>query len=44
MPKQEIARFSVTYMQILDEHGNLDRELEPAIDEKHLKSYTAIWC
>jgi len=37
MPRQEIERFSVSYLQILDENGNLDRELEPALGEEELK-------
>jgi len=36
MPKHEIASFSVSYMQILDEQGNPDKELEPKIDKKTL--------
>jgi len=29
MPKKQIAKFSVPYLQILDEHGNVDAKLEP---------------
>lgn len=36
MPIQEVGRFSVSYLQILDEKGNVDRELEPKIGEKDL--------
>jgi pyruvate dehydrogenase E1 component alpha subunit len=31
MPKTQIAKFSVPYLQILDEHGNVDAKLEPDI-------------
>jgi pyruvate dehydrogenase E1 component alpha subunit len=34
MPRREIARFSVEYLQILDENGNLDAELDPKLDEE----------
>jgi pyruvate dehydrogenase E1 component subunit alpha len=40
MPIKEIGRFSVSYLQILDENGKLDRELEPALsDEQLLRLY-----
>jgi len=31
MPLKEIERFSVSYLQILDEKGNVDKELEPKL-------------
>jgi pyruvate dehydrogenase E1 component alpha subunit len=40
MPTKVIEEFSVSYMQILDEDGNVDEKLEPAIEpEKLLKMY-----
>ncbi len=36
MPLKEVAKFSVSYMQILDENGNVDEKLEPNIDKKEL--------
>lgn len=36
MPLSEIGEFSISYLQILDEHGNLDEELEPELSEKQL--------
>ncbi|MFH1010259.1 MAG: pyruvate dehydrogenase (acetyl-transferring) E1 component subunit alpha [bacterium] len=36
MPLTEIERFSVSYLQILDEKGNVDKELEPKLKEKEL--------
>jgi pyruvate dehydrogenase E1 component alpha subunit len=31
MPRKPVETFSVEYLQVLDEHGNVDRQLEPAI-------------
>ncbi|UCG14308.1 MAG: pyruvate dehydrogenase (acetyl-transferring) E1 component subunit alpha [Deltaproteobacteria bacterium] len=36
MPLQEIDNFSISYLQILDEHGNLDDELEPQLSDDEL--------
>lgn len=36
MPVKEIKSFTVSYMQILDENGVLDKELEPKLDKKTL--------
>ncbi len=40
MPLSKLGDFSVSYLQILDEHGNLDEELEPELSEEELlKAY-----
>jgi pyruvate dehydrogenase E1 component alpha subunit len=36
MPLHEIGSYSVSYLQVLDEHGNLDEELEPELSEEQL--------
>jgi pyruvate dehydrogenase E1 component alpha subunit len=36
MPLKNLADFSITHMQILDEEGNADKALEPKIAEKEL--------
>jgi len=36
MPRKQIAKFSVQYLQILDEHGQLDEKLEPRLSEEQL--------
>lgn len=36
MPRTPIASFSVSYLQILDKDGNLDRQLEPALEPDKL--------
>ncbi len=36
MPITEVERFSVSYLQVLDEEGNLDAELEPKIPDADL--------
>ncbi len=36
MPRKEIGNWSVSYLQILDENGNVDAELEPKISKKNL--------
>ncbi len=36
MPRKQIAKFSVQHLQILDEKGNLDVELEPKLGEAEL--------
>jgi len=36
MPIKEIEQFSVSYMQILDEKGDVDKELEPKLSDKEL--------
>jgi pyruvate dehydrogenase E1 component alpha subunit len=43
MPLREIGGFSISYLQVLDEHGNLDEELEPALSEEQLiRAYRAM--
>jgi pyruvate dehydrogenase E1 component alpha subunit len=40
MPSDVIARFNVSYLQILDENGKVDKELEPKLSkEKLLEMY-----
>lgn len=40
MPSEEIGPFSVSYLQVLDEEGNVDAELEPDLsDEQLLRLY-----
>ncbi|HPF71640.1 MAG TPA: thiamine pyrophosphate-dependent enzyme, partial [Candidatus Krumholzibacteria bacterium] len=34
MPKKQIAKFSVPYLQVLDENGTVDTKLEPAIGQE----------
>ena len=36
MPRKQIAKFSVQYLQILDENGKLDTKLEPKLSEDQL--------
>jgi len=36
MPRTEIASYSVPHLQILDENGNLDKELEPKLKKAEL--------
>lgn len=36
MPLKEIGKFSVSYLQILDEDGKVDTKLEPDLDEQEL--------
>jgi pyruvate dehydrogenase E1 component alpha subunit len=36
MPLHEIGSYSISYLQVLDEHGNLDQELEPELSEEQL--------
>ncbi|MBI5500328.1 MAG: pyruvate dehydrogenase (acetyl-transferring) E1 component subunit alpha [Deltaproteobacteria bacterium] len=36
MPAREIGPFHVQYVQVLDEHGNLDEALEPSLSEEQL--------
>jgi len=36
MPRKIINKFSVSYMQILDENGKVDKKLEPDIPVKEL--------
>jgi pyruvate dehydrogenase E1 component alpha subunit len=36
MPSEEIGPFSVSYLQVLDEKGNLDKDLEPDLSEEQL--------
>ena len=36
MPTREIGPFSVSYLQILDEKGDVDKELEPDLSEEQL--------
>ncbi|MEE9119684.1 MAG: pyruvate dehydrogenase (acetyl-transferring) E1 component subunit alpha, partial [Syntrophobacteria bacterium] len=36
MPLHEIGNYSISYLQVLDEHGNLDEELEPELSEEQL--------
>lgn len=44
MPVREIGPFSVKYMQVLDEDGNLDAALEPKLSEDQLvRLFRAMW-
>ncbi len=36
MPIKEVGKFTVSYMQILDEKGNVDEKLEPKKNNKDL--------
>ncbi len=36
MPRREIARFSIPHLQVLDEQGRVDKELEPKLDKSEL--------
>ena len=36
MPLKEIEKFSVSRLQVLDEDGNLDEELEPKLTQEEL--------
>lgn len=36
MPLHEIGNYSISFLQVLDEHGNLDEELEPELSEEQL--------
>ena len=36
MPIHKIGDFSISYLQVLDEHGNLDEELEPELSNEQL--------
>ena len=38
MPLKEVAQFSVSYLQILDETGQVDPELEPQLEPEQLRS------
>jgi pyruvate dehydrogenase E1 component alpha subunit len=43
MPIREIGDFSISYLQVLDENGNLDEELEPELDSTELiRGYRAM--
>jgi pyruvate dehydrogenase E1 component alpha subunit len=43
MPLREVERFSVSYLQVLDEKGNLDGDLEPDLSrEQLLRVYRAM--
>ena len=43
MPIHNIADFSIPYIQVLDEKGSLDEELEPELSEKQLiRGYRAM--
>jgi pyruvate dehydrogenase E1 component alpha subunit len=37
MPRRTVERFSVDYLQVLDEQGQVDRDLEPGIPEADLR-------
>jgi pyruvate dehydrogenase E1 component alpha subunit len=37
MAEETVARFAVKYVQVLDEHGNVDRKLEPKLTSAQLK-------
>ncbi len=37
MPKETIAKFSVPYLQILNENGKVDKKLEPKLSAEQLK-------
>ena len=36
MPRKEIAKFSISHLQILDEKGRVDTKLEPDLSEEYL--------
>ena len=36
MPRKQIAKFSLQYLQVLDENGKLDAKLEPKLDDDRL--------
>lgn len=36
MPLREVERFSISYLQVLDEQGNLDADLEPELSKEDL--------
>ncbi len=36
MPNKEVAKFSVSYMQILDENGKIDTKLDPKLSQEQL--------
>ena len=36
MPMKEVGKWSISYLQILDEKGKVDEKLEPKISEKNL--------
>ena len=36
MPREQIASFTVSHLQILDEKGRVDKELEPKLDKQQL--------
>lgn len=43
MPLKKIGDFSISYLQILDEHGNLDEDLEPQLkNEELIRLYRAM--
>ncbi len=39
MPRRTVGTFSIPYLQVLDEQGALDRELEPELGEEALVAY-----
>jgi pyruvate dehydrogenase E1 component alpha subunit len=44
MPLEEIGHFSVSYLQVLDEKGNVDKELEPDLgDDDLVRLYRAMF-
>lgn len=44
MPLKEIGPFSVSYLQVLDEQGKIDKELEPKLgDEDLIRLYRAMF-
>ena len=44
MPMNEVGTFSISYLQILDEKGTVDKELEPDVSEQDLvKLYRAMF-
>lgn len=37
MPVRQVAKFTIPFLQVLDEQGNVDSELEPALDGVELR-------
>lgn len=36
MPMKQVEEFNISYLQILDEHGKLDKDLEPKLEKEDL--------
>ena len=37
MTKETVAKFSVPYLQVIDENGKVDKKLEPKLKPEQLK-------